>query len=454
MGFTFDTMVGRVTALLVAGVVASATVTQVIAEAERLRAAEEARNVLVLNRSVQVLNEVKDIPPDQREAFLAATNKQGARLSLEKVSEPPVEPTAYARTLQARMGEGFKVRALASRAPECDRKLLQPTIFGRYNLRWEGICENLSVIMPDGDRIRISVVPPGMPRPENANYLLGILLFLISTVVLAYWIARMTVRPLDDLANAALRLGKDINQAPLPLDGAAEIRKASGALNTMQAMIREYIRQRTVMLAAITHDLQTPLTRMRFRLEKVENEELKEQLLGDLAAVLSMVREGLDLARSTDSVEPTQAMDLDSLLHSVCHDASESGQPVTVQGHSYSALIGRPQALRRCLNNLIDNAVKYGQEAVVSIERSGNQVFVRIRDCGPGIDEAELERVFDPFYRVESSRSRKSGGTGLGLTIARNIAAQHNGNVTLANLPGGGMEATLTLPASGSSGWQ
>lgn len=454
MKLMIDTMVGRVTAVLVVGVVVAATLTQVIAEAERLRSAEEARTVLVLSRSVQVLNDVSAMAPEKREAFLAATNKQGARLSLEKTNEPPVTASAYARALQARMGGEYQVRALASRAPECNRKLLTPTIFGRYNLRWEGICENLSVIIPDGDRIRISVVPPGMQRPENANYLFGILLFLVSTVVLAYWSARMTVRPLDNLANAALQLGKDINQAPLPLKGTAEIRKASAALNTMQSMIRDYIKQRTVMLAAITHDLQTPLTRMRFRLEKVENDELKEQLLGDLAAVLSMVREGLDLARSTDSVEPTQAMDLDSLLHSVCHDAIEAGQPVTVRGQSHSALVGRPQALQRCFVNLIDNAIAYGQEAAVTIERVRGEVHVRIRDRGPGIEAAELERVFDPFYRIESSRSRKSGGTGLGLAIARNIARQHKGEVSLANHPEGGLEALLMLPASGSNGWK
>lgn len=454
MKLMIDTMVGRVTAVLVIGVVVAAALTQVIAEAERLRSAEEARTVLVMNRSVQVLNDVTAVAADKREAFLAATNKQGARLSLEKTDEPPVAASAYARALQKRMGAAYQVRALASRAPECDRKLLTPTIFGRYEMRWEGICENLSVTIPDGERIRISVVPPGMQRPENANYLFGILLFLVSTVVLAYWIARTTVRPLDNLASAALQLGKDINQAPLPVEGAAEIRKASAALNTMQRMIRDHIKQRTVMLAAITHDLQTPLTRMRFRLEKVKDEELKEQLLGDLAAVLSMVREGLDLARSTDSVEPTQAMDLDSLLYSVCHDAIEAGQPVTVQGHSRSALVGRPEALRRCLTNLIDNAVKYGQEVEVTIERISDQAHVRIRDRGPGIEAAELERVFDPFYRIESSRSRKSGGTGLGLAIARNIAMQHRGDVSLTNRPEGGLEVLLVLPANGSNGWQ
>jgi signal transduction histidine kinase len=256
----------------------------------------------------------------------------------------------------------------------------------------------------------------------------------------------MTTRPLKQLAQAAKDLGNDINHPPLDLTGADEIRQASAAFNAMQARIRQYIFQRTQMLAAITHDLQTPLTRMRLRLEKVSEPELQERLIGDLSAMQAMVREGLDLARSMDTNEAMQMLDLDSLLDSVVADAAESCQRVTLTGHAGMALLGRPMDLRRCLVNLIDNAVKYGHAARVSVDRINGAARIRIRDAGPGIPGAELARVFDPFYRVETSRSRESGGTGLGLTIARNIAEQHGGSISLANHPEGGLEATLMLP--------
>jgi signal transduction histidine kinase len=203
------------------------------------------------------------------------------------------------------------------------------------------------------------------------------------------------------------------------------------------------------MLAAITHDLQTPLTRLRLRLEKVGDDELRGKLIGDLSAMQAMVKEGLDLARSMDSSEAMQALDLDSMLEAVCSDAVDAGQDVRLAGQSGMAVMARPTALRRCLVNLVDNAVKYGRYAHVTLDRAGpNAARIRIRDGGPGIPPDELGKVFDPFYRVESSRSRESGGTGLGLTIARNIAEQHGGTLMLANHPEGGLEVTLVLHKS------
>jgi signal transduction histidine kinase len=159
-----------------------------------------------------------------------------------------------------------------------------------------------------------------------------------------------------------------------------------------------------------------------------------------------MVREGLDLARSTDNTETMQALDLDSLLDSVCADAADAGQDVTVRGHSAMNVLGRPLALRRCLANLIDNAVKYGASAELTVERHAGAARISVRDHGPGIEADQYERVFEPFYRIETSRSRESGGTGLGLPIARNIAEQHGGSISLANHDDGGLEVVLVLP--------
>ena len=161
--------------------------------------------------------------------------------------------------------------------------------------------------------------------------------------------------------SSAAELGLDINRPPVKEQGSIEIRQATHALNAMQARIRQHISQRTNMLAAITHDLQTPVTRLRLRLEKVQDTELREKLIGDLSAMQMMIREGLDLARSMDSSEPVVQVDLESLLHSICEDAHDAGQTVRFEGQSGLQIMGRPQALRRCLTNLVDNAVKYGQ---------------------------------------------------------------------------------------------
>jgi signal transduction histidine kinase len=177
----------------------------------------------------------------------------------------------------------------------------------------------------------------------------------------------------------------------------------------------------------------------------VQDEALREKLVADLSAMQGMVKEGLELAQSLDSGEKMQRLDLDSLLDSVCADAADAGQNVVFQGASGISLHAQPNALRRCLDNVVDNAVKYGGSAEVSASRAGTHAVIRVRDHGPGIPEAELETVFDPFYRRESSRSRETGGTGLGLTIARNIAAKHGGTLKLRNHPEGGLEAVLEL---------
>jgi signal transduction histidine kinase len=265
----------------------------------------------------------------------------------------------------------------------------------------------------------------------------------------------MTVRPLKQLARAAEDLGGNIDHPPLPQRGASEIRQASAAFNAMQARIREHVRERTDMLAAITHDLQTPLTRLRLRLEKVDDHALRDKLIHDLSHTQTIVREGLELARSMDVTELLQPLDLDSLLDSVCADAADAGQNVTLTRKPGLTIMARPTALRRCLTNLIDNAVKYGRFAEVSAlegldAQERQTAVISVRDGGPGIAPDQLQKVFEPFFRSEPSRSRETGGTGLGLTIARNIARQHGGGIELVNLAEGGFEARLILPASGA----
>ncbi len=440
-------MTGRVFITLLLGILISATLTQLAADLERQRVVQQQRDQHLLERAEQLVMATEIVPASARSVYLSVANRPGLRLEVGAPQQLAATPTGFARSLAARLGAGYGISSAANRPASCDMPHQQPVLYGLMSVQWRGACEMLNVRLRDGEELRLSVLPPrsAFTGPET-DYRTTIALFLLSIAALAYMVARMTTRPLKVLARAAQDLGQDINRAPLALDGASEIRQASAAFNAMQARIRQYIFQRTQMLAAITHDLQTPLTRMRLRLEKVENVELQERLIGDLSAMQQMVREGLVLARSMDTTENMQMLDLDSLLEAVCADAVDAGQQVTLKGQAGMALLCRPLDLRRCLGNLIDNAVKYGRDARVCVDRINGAARIRIRDGGPGIPVGELARVFDPFYRVETSRSRESGGTGLGLTIARNIAEQHGGTITLANHPDGGLEVTLVLP--------
>ena len=214
----------------------------------------------------------------------------------------------------------------------------------------------------------------------------------------------------------------------------------------MQVRLTAYLRERTSVLAAMSHDLKTPVTRLRLRAELLGDPQLRLKFTGDLEEMESMVAATLDFLRGTAGSEAVQPVDMMALLESLQADLSEVGSQIKIEGRVLRPYIGQPTALKRCVRNLLENAVKYGQASSVAVDDNGDRLQILVRDEGPGIPEAELERVFDPFYRVEGSRSRDTGGTGLGLTIAKSIAEIHGGRLTLENRPAGGLEARLTLP--------
>ena len=289
------------------------------------------------------------------------------------------------------------------------------------------------------------------PRPWHVSdrpwrLLLSLAILLISVILLSLIAVRWITRPLTTLATAADELGRDIRRAPLPETGPTEVRRAARAFNDMQIRLVRYVEDRTRLLTAISHDLKTPITRMRLRAELLEDETLKSKLVRDLQDMENMTNATLDFLRGLEISEVLQPIDLMALLESVQSDAVETGQDVSLQGRVANSFTGRPQALRRCLENLIGNAVRYGKRAMINVEDDGTNITIRVRDAGKGIPEAQLEKVFEPYYRLEEARSQAGGGTGLGLGIARNIATLHGGMLTLRNHPEGGLEALLILP--------
>jgi signal transduction histidine kinase len=279
--------------------------------------------------------------------------------------------------------------------------------------------------------------------------LLSLVELLAVVFAVTLFAVRWVTRPLKTLAEAAQNLGEDINRPPLDEQGPLEVSRAAHAFNTMQQKLVKFISDRTRIFTAMSHDLKTPITRLRLRTEMLDDAELRAKFANDLQEMEAMVGAALDFMRGLDHQEPVRPVDVMALLESLQADAREIGSDVRIEGAVRAPYHGHAQALKRCLSNLIDNAVKYGKSATISVEDSAGQLRICVRDEGPGIPEAELERVFDPFYRLEGSRSRSTGGTGLGLTIARNIAQAHGGELVLRNRPAGGLEAVLTLPRRG-----
>jgi len=297
-----------------------------------------------------------------------------------------------------------------------------------------------------GDWLRFRVATPRPPHqpPRWAIFWIG----LTGTVlVVALWGARRTARPLEHFAEAANRFGMDVAAPPLDEHGSYELRRAIGAFNRMQERLRRLVEDRTMMLAAVSHDLRTMLTRLRLRADYIADDEERAKALADLDTMTAMLDESLAFARDTVTSEERRPVDLAELLQSLCDDFADAGHAVSYSGPAHLSFTGRPVALRRLFANLIENAVRYGGGAEVGLDAPAGDIVATVGDHGPGIPEAYREQVFQPFFRLEGSRSRQTGGTGLGLAVARSVARNHGGDITLDDRDGGGTLVRVTIPA-------
>ena len=268
-------------------------------------------------------------------------------------------------------------------------------------------------------------------------------------LLFAIWAARRVAKPLTRFAAAADRLGVDVNAPPLPETGAAELRKASRAFNRMQDRLRRFVEDRTLMLAAISHDLRTGLTRLKLRSEFIADAEQQKKALADLDEMEAMLDATLAFARDDAAKEPRRRFDLAALLQSLADEQTDQGAQAAYDGPDHLPFEGRPTALKRAFANLVGNAVKYGGAAEIALTETGKGLRITVADRGPGIPEEARERVFAPFFRLETSRSRETGGSGLGLAVARSIVRRHGGDIALALRPGGGLVVTVSLPRVG-----
>jgi len=303
------------------------------------------------------------------------------------------------------------------------------------------------VQLKDGSWVNFDHPRPWVLSDSPARLVLSLAVLLVSVLLVSFLAVRWVTRPLSTLARAADELGRDIHRPPLPEQGPLEVSAAAAAFNTMQARLRDYIYERTRILTAVSHDLRTPITRMRLRAELLSDEALKGKLVRDLQDMEDMTSATLSFLRGFEDREPVQNVDLMALLESLETDSIDTGYDVKLQGRVERPVPLRPRALRRLLDNLVTNSIRYGKRAIITVEDLGEAVAIRVRDAGPGIPPDELEKVFEPYYRLDAARSAESGGVGLGLSIARNIAELHGGTLILQNHPAGGLEAILTIPA-------
>ncbi|MBO9557731.1 MAG: HAMP domain-containing protein [Caulobacter sp.] len=275
--------------------------------------------------------------------------------------------------------------------------------------------------------------------------LLILALSVLAVSPLAWLFARRLSGPISAFAGAAERLGRDPRAAPLALHGSSEVIAAAQAFNMMQERLRRYVEDRTAMIGAVAHDLRTPLTRLRFRIEAVP-EDVRAKLASDIDQMEAMIAATMAFVRDTTRPAERTKLELASLLESIIDEAAETGGQASVELGEKIIIDGDPVALRRLLTNLIENGLKYGGSVQGRVRAEGRLAVIEIDDNGPGIPPAELDRVFEPFFRSEPSRNRETGGIGLGLAVVRSVARAHGGDVTLHNRPEGGLRARVELP--------
>jgi signal transduction histidine kinase len=280
---------------------------------------------------------------------------------------------------------------------------------------------------------------------RSSRVAIGLIFLVISVVVVSAVATYQLAHPIKRFTESVHRFGSDPRLLTMPEIGPRELRTAIGAFNAMQSRIQRFVDDRTFMLAAISHDLRTPLTRMRLRAEFVDDEDQRKRLSRDVDDMQVMIDSALAFFRDDSQDEESTMFDFPELLRTIADDYGDQGIDVAYRGPDRAAFRGRPFALKRAFTNLVENAVKYAGSPEIELLCDARSMCVVVSDHGPGIPEDAAERVFTPFYRLERSRNRGTGGVGLGLTSARAVVRNHGGDISLHNRPGGGLEVRVTL---------
>jgi signal transduction histidine kinase len=467
------TLFSRLVILLLFGLVLAELITALVLTSDRGTVIQRAVGIHSAQRLAGIVKILDPMSPAQRRDTAAALDAPGTRISL---TLPPVErgdnhasgdSAIFLTALRYYLEEERETRfALAGTQADGQfnpsREL--PMGMGMNPRMQEMMHQHLAeagLILPSQGRHLIQVrlrdgqwvsfgeqLPEGLTAwPLRVTVALALVLLILGLVALLA--VRWIIRPLAYLAESARALGEDLQRPPLAEEGPDEVRGTLRAFNAMQRQIRQFVDERSRFLAAISHDLKTPITRLRLRSGLLDDTNLQAKFERDLEEMELLVQGILDFMRDQTGHSEKQAMDINDLLETLQIDGEESGARITLHGRAARSFHCHPVSMRRLITNLVDNSVKYGGRADIEVEDSAESLKITIADNGIGIPESDLGRVFEPFTRVDDSRSKASGGTGLGLSIAKNIAQAHGGTLSLRNREGGGLIAEVVLPRTG-----
>lgn len=433
-----STLFSRMVGILLIGLILAQALNRTIHLYEHHKMAAQSSQIHAARRAADLIRLVSALKPETRQALAEQFHDPSLRIQLAKKSLQS-NRTGEPNNPQFKLFRSTLHELLGNRQPA--RIIIAETAPQILSLR---------VYLQDGSTL-IMQADLTHENEEGSSVLLHLAIILIAIMGFSYVAVHWVTRPLQQLASAAEDLGRDIHRPPLDENGPIEVSRAAHAFNTMQARLIRHIQDRAQLLAAISHDLKTPITRLRLRTELLDDGDIRARFQKDLDEMESMVMATLDFMRGVGQQEAFQSVDMMALLESIQADSQEMNADVSIHGTVLSPYPGKPSALRRCISNLIDNALKYGHCATLFVEDSDDFCVIRILDQGPGIPKDQLKTVFNPYYRLESSRNRDSGGTGLGLSIAQDIAEAHGGNLVLFNTAEGGLEVVLTLPRTNKS---
>lgn len=445
-------LLGQLALLIVAAFLAAQAISVWIFADERGAAIRAAQRYETVERAAAVAQALDQAPRESRESILAAVNSRLVRFSvgvapLVTSGQPDLVPIE---------GPGDIRATEVTVSPHDGQPAEPPAAFAWLHdrMRAAGVAPvefRISVPLGDGDWLNVSArfQRPDLQAPPA---LLGATLLSLALVIAALWygLGRIT-RPLRQLASAADGFGLDAPAPEMPRRGPREVQALSDALERMHGRLTAMVTDRTRMLAALGHDLRSPITALRVRAEMVDDDETRERMAATLDEMQEMVDSTLAYARGVSTDQPMEETDLAGLVHGLAEELSETGPEISVEAPAPVRAEIRRTAMRRALRNLMENAQRYGAGARATVRETARAAEILIEDEGPGIPEDDLEKVFDPFTRLETSRSRETGGIGLGLPIARSILRAHGGDVTLTNRTSGGLRATIHLPRTESA---
>tara|TARA_R110000868_G_scaffold107438_1_gene293987 strand:+ start:9119 stop:10501 length:1383 start_codon:yes stop_codon:yes gene_type:complete len=441
-------LASRTLIVMIVGLIISHLLSIAIYTTDRRSAINLVGGEHISERMITLARLIEGAPPEERNRLAKLASEKVLSVSL--ASEPNVSnalpesqeeqilSSVFADHLSARGVREFRLRYRD--APAEKGGAVSDFVDGSHKLM------QVSLRLDGGGWLNCSALIKTTSSIWSLRFLLSLGVMTVAVIAVSGLAVYHINGPLRTFAGAARRLGTNINAPPLPVKGPLELRAAITAFNDMQERLKRLISDRRQMLAAVSHDLRTPITLLRLRTEFVENDSEREKMLATLTDMEQMVESILRFVRDDAAHEEVQSVDLVALINAICDDISDLGGKAAFSGPDKLVYPCRPIVFKRALTNLIENAVKFGGSASVRLRDTGENIQISVEDEGPGMPESQLEAVFDPFYRIESSRSRDTGGVGLGLSVARSIVDAHGGQIVLANRPTGGLQVMVELP--------